>query len=144
MSNISRRTKIFSVPPLTTRVTAARLLRFWLYFMSPNCDWPGLVVGSTSSGEKGVALASDWGGLADQRRQSADLQLDRTVRDTSQVHPPLGWYGSQLTSTCPLGPETPFTPCSPAPLSHGTDYLTYPAELLLQLLNKTSMSLTNT
>ena len=21
--------------------TAAQLLRFWLYFMSPNCDWPG-------------------------------------------------------------------------------------------------------
>lgn len=72
---------------------------------------------------------------------SADLHLHRTVRDTSQVHPPLGWYGSQLTSTCPLGLASPFTPRPLAPL---WDYLTYPAQLLLQRLNKTLPLFTNT
>lgn len=33
---------------------SAQLLRFWLYFMSPNCDWPGLPVASFHPGEEGV------------------------------------------------------------------------------------------
>lgn len=72
---------------------------------------------------------------------SPDLHLHGTVRDTSQVHPPLGWYGSQLTSTCPPGPASPFTPRPPASLR---DYLTYPARLILQLFNNTPPLFTNT
>lgn len=41
---------------------------------------------------------------------SISLHLHGTVRDTSQVHHPLGWYGSQVTSTCPPGLAPPFTP----------------------------------
>lgn len=33
---------------------SAQLLRFWLYFMSPNCDWPGLPVASFHPREEGV------------------------------------------------------------------------------------------
>lgn len=119
---------------------SAQLLRFWLYFMSPNCDWPGLLVASFHPGKEGSAPPwwaerfwwSPW--LSD------DLHLHRTVRDTSQVHPPLGWYGSQLTSTCLPGPAPPFTPSPPASL---WEYLTYPTRLLLQRLNKTAPLFTN-
>lgn len=119
---------------------SAQLLSFWLYFMSPNCDWPGLPVASFHPGKEGSAPPwwaehfwwSPW--LSD------DLHLHRTVRDTSQVHPPLGWYGSQLTSTCLPGPAPPFTPRPPA---SPWEYLTYPTRLLLQRLNKTAPLFTN-
>lgn len=120
---------------------AAQLLRFWLYFMSPNCDWPGLLVASFHLREEGSSPSSWLGHLGRSAWLSADLHLHRTVRNTSQVHPPLGWYGSQLTSTCPLGPASPFTPCPPASL---WAYLTYPTQLLLQRFNKTLSLFTNT
>lgn len=120
---------------------AAQLLRFWLYFMSPNCDWPRPPVASFHLREEGSGPFCWLGHLGRSAWLSADLHLHRTVRDTSQVHPPLGWYGSQLTSTCPLGPASPFTPRPPASL---WDYLTYPAQLLLQLFNKTLPLFTNT
>lgn len=34
---------------------AAQLLRFWLYFMSPNCDWPGPPLASFHPSEEGSA-----------------------------------------------------------------------------------------
>lgn len=116
---------------------AAQLLRFWLYFMSPNCEWPGPPLASfqvwsflQNGASRPISVAVCW-----------PRTLHGTVRDMSQVHPPLGWYGSQLTSTCPLGPASPFTPRPPASI---WDYLTYPARLLLQLLNKTLSLFTNT
>lgn len=69
------------------------------------------------------------------------LHLHGTVRDMSQVHSRLGWYGSQITSTCPPGPTPPLTS---RPLASLWEYLTYPARLLLQLLNKTATLFINT
>lgn len=72
---------------------------------------------------------------ADHWRLSADLDHHGTVRDMSQVHTPPGWYGSQLTSTCPPGPASPSTPRPPASL---WDDLTYPSpgcSFSLKLLN---------
>lgn len=118
-----------------------QLLRLWLYFMSPNCDWPSLLVASFHSKEEGSA-PSWW---AEHFWRSAwlsvDLHLHGTVRDTSQVHPPLGWYSSQLTSTCPLELAPPFTP---RPLASLREYLTYPTRLLLQSFSKTAPLFTNT
>lgn len=138
---IPRQHKDVLCSTLVIRVFQPQLLRFWLYFMSPNCDWPGPPMASFHPGEEGSAPSwwvehfwpSAW--------LSADLHLHGTVRDTSQVHPPPGWHGSQLTSTCPPGPAPPFTPGPPASL---WEYLTYPARLLLQLLHKTAPLFTNT
>lgn len=134
LSNTSPPTQRCSLFGLDHPSTAAQLLRFWLYFMSPNCDWPGPLLASFHLGRERAALGRRLGHLGRSTRPSADLHLHGTVRDTSQVHPPLGWHGSQLTSTCPPGPSSPFTPRPPA---FTWDYLTYPAELLLQLFNKT-------
>lgn len=35
---------------------SAQLLRFWLYFMSPNCDWPGLPEASFHPRRRGPLL----------------------------------------------------------------------------------------
>lgn len=74
--------------------------------------------------KEGGILPLEWGIWADQRRLSADLDHHGTVRDMSQVHTPPGWYGSQLTSTCPPGTASPSTPRPPASL---WDDLTHPS-----------------
>lgn len=48
--------------------TGARRLRIWLYFMSPNCAWPGLLRASFQLGKEAEGgLPADWGISADQR-----------------------------------------------------------------------------
>ena len=80
------------------------------------------------------------GHLGRRARLSADLHPRRTVRDTSQVHPPLGWYGAQLTSTCPHGPGLSLHPLASG---SGPRLLNVPDAALLTRFNKTAPSFTN-
>lgn len=111
--------------------TPAQLWGFWLDFMSPNCDWPGLLVASFHQRKLGPSL---WLGHLSRARLSADLHLYRTVRDMSQVHPPFGWLHSQLTSTCPLGQRLP----SPLHRKSFSSFYSRGAEICLCLPTATS------
>lgn len=87
----SRRTMTLSVPSWPPRVFPARLLRFWLYFMSPNCDWPSPPLASFHPSHRG-SDPSCWAGAS--RPISVGCPLTWTIT---------GRWGTCLKFILPLG-----------------------------------------
>lgn len=128
----AQRCALFSADHLSI---AAQRLRFWLYFMSPNWDWPGLTVAHFTPERTGPSC---WLG----RSQSVcwpPPSQDGEGHFSSSSSP---WVVG-LSAYLHLSTGAGFS-LHPSPSSFLWDYLTYSARLLLQLLNKTRLLFVHT